>query len=65
MHIVPARLESSVVPFHVARVAEQGDDPLLPSARYNVHCKALTVWVAWGEPGGSFYHAQPVKFCLN
>jgi len=61
MFTVPMHLQASSVPFHVAQT---GAEPMLNKV-HRANCKVFPVWVAWGEPGGSFYTAKSVKFCLN
>lgn len=61
MYLTPMKLQAPSIPFHVTR---RGTEPML-GVEHDANCKEFPVWLAWGEPGGSFYTAQAVHLCLN
>ena len=56
MHLVPAGIDTNVVPFTETERVGGGQR----TAR-----RVLTVWLTWGEPGASFYHCKSIPLCLN
>jgi hypothetical protein len=61
MHLVPASGALAPVPF---KIASRGSEQMV-GTEHEANAKAITFWLQWGEPGGSFHHCKSVTLNLN